>query len=221
MIIELPDIFYEARNEENFVRIVNGILEIKGEWNFEDLMIDLTYKMKGRNKCYYCRREVSEKKITIDHLFPKNFGGITITNNLEPTCRWCNNKKTNMNQYEFGVWRGLKTKEERISYYHSVVKKKARRIRNVNMKKGFDLPERWIEQWKLENIRVIRRIFNNGGRRYKKIMSFARRYNKLPRPIIVSYNGVLLDGMTTYNVAMDLYLNEVPVIVLENVIVLD
>ena len=51
------------------------------------------------------------------------------------------------------------------------------------------------------------------------MLTFARRYNKLPRTIVVSRNGKLLDGATAYEVAKKLRFVEVPVTVLENVVI--
>ena len=218
MIIELPYHFYSEKKEGNFARVHDGTLEIHGPWNFEKLMVELTYRIKGRTKCFYCRRKVEGEKITIDHLYPRDFGGITITNNLEPACRSCNSKKSNMNQYEYEVWRTISSENERRSYYHSIVSTKERRIRAPNIKKGFDLPKRWIEYRRLNTINTAKRINNSDCGKFKRIMKFVKRTGKLPRPIVISSNCMLLDGMTTYNVAEHMKLEEVPVIILENVV---
>ena len=62
-------------------------------------------------------------------------------------------------------------------------------------------------------------IDNSNGARYKSIMKFVKRNKKLPRPLVISANNVLLDGLTTFNVANAMKFEEVPVIVLENVVV--
>lgn len=218
MIIELPSRFYSEKEEGNFARVHDGRLEIHGPWDFEKLMIELSYKMKGRTRCFYCRRRVDFNKITIDHLYPRDFGGITITSNLEPACRECNSQKSNMNQYEYGVWRTISSDNERRSYYHSVVSNKRKRIRDPNIRKGFDLPKRWIEYRRLDSIQAVKHIDNKYGNKFRRIMNFVQKNGKLPRPIVISANNMLLDGATTFNVANEMKLREVPVIVLENVV---
>ena len=124
MLVELPKKFERKLNEYSFARIRDGVLELKGDFNFEKIMIELTYQMRGRTECYYCKRKVKATKITIDHMFPSDFGGVTITNNLAPACSNCNSNKSNMNQYEFRVWSSLKSREEKKSFYHNTVNRK-------------------------------------------------------------------------------------------------
>lgn len=218
MIIELPEMFYKADGKK-YVRVKNGILEIHGYWDFEKLMVQLAYEMKGKCQCYYCRKSVDPKKITIDHLFPSDFGGMSITNNLEPACQKCNSSKSNMNQYEYGVWRTIRDEEAQKNFYHSVVAKKKKRKFNAKVKKGFDLPKSWVEYRRLDSIQKISKVSNTNSNKFKRMLTFARRYNKLPRTIVVSRNGKLLDGATAYEVAKKLRFVEVPVTVLENVVI--
>lgn len=218
MIIELPERFYKEFGEYGgYAKVENGILELQCPWEFEKLMVELAYALKGRTKCCYCYREVEPNKITIDHLFPLNFGGVTITNNLEPACGSCNSSKSNLNQYEYKIWRTLSTQEEKKSFYKNTVRNKRRRKINPKIKNGFDLPKKWSEYWRLDKIQKITKVDNRGSDKYKRMYTFVSRYGKLPRPIIVSAKGVLLDGETAYAVAKELKFKEVPVIVLENV----
>lgn len=218
MIIELPERFYKADGEK-YVRVKDGILEIHGYWDFEKLMVTLAYVMKGRGRCYYCRKKVDPTKITIDHLFPSDFGGMSITNNLEPACQQCNSCKSNMNQYEFGVWRTIRDPEDQKRFYHRVVAKKRGRKLNPKIKKGYDLPTSWVEYRRLDTIQKLGKASNQGSRKFKRMLTFAKKFNKLPRTIVVSKNGILLDGATAYGVAKLLKFEEVPVTVLENVII--
>ena len=39
------------------------------------------------------KSEISMEEMTIDHMYPQDFGGPTITNNLLPSCKKCNNDK--------------------------------------------------------------------------------------------------------------------------------
>ena len=219
MIIDLPKSYYRTdETGHSFVRVEDGLLEIKGTWNFEKLMVELTYAKKG-TKCHYCNKELFPNKMTIDHLFPSDFGGITIPNNLEPACSKCNGTKSNMNEYEYRIWRSLGDSEEKNRFYHRIIRRKKARKFNVNDKKGFDLPRSWITKMSRKSIRCYSRIDNKGGKKFRKMMNFCKRYRKLPRPIIISRNDILLDGFTAFAVAKELGFRVVPVIKLDNVVV--
>lgn len=45
-------------------------------------------------KCYICKKEVSPRNITKDHVFPASFG-YSISLNMMPACEACNCKKGN------------------------------------------------------------------------------------------------------------------------------
>lgn len=142
MLVELPKKFERKLNEYSFARIRDGVLELKGDFNFEKIMIELTYQMRGRTECYYCKRKVKATKITIDHMFPSDFGGVTITNNLAPACSTCNSNKSNMNQYEFRVWSSLKSREEKkASIITQSTEKNATRGILTSQKKDMTCPE--------------------------------------------------------------------------------
>jgi 5-methylcytosine-specific restriction protein A len=46
--------------------------------------------------CYYCRRKMAYRDLTMDHLVPLARGGRSTKNNLVPACKDCNNKKKSM-----------------------------------------------------------------------------------------------------------------------------
>ena len=57
MIIRLPrKFYYTEKKNSSYAYVQNGILYIKGGVNYEDLMYELTYILKGYDKCYYCGR---------------------------------------------------------------------------------------------------------------------------------------------------------------------
>ena len=43
--------------------------------------------------CYYCRRYVGRKNLTMDHVVPLARGGRSTKGNLVPACKECNNRK--------------------------------------------------------------------------------------------------------------------------------
>lgn len=218
MIIELPNDYERCEDSENFARIREGILELKGKYDFQKIMVELTYILKGNKQCHYCQK-IAEP-ITIDHRYPVSFGGVTITNNLEPACRECNGNKADMNPEEFGIWQTLTSLEEKKRFYQKTIAKKKRRKRNENVKKGFDLPKGWIRYKDFSFIIKVTKTGNHGSAKFNKMLDFVQTYNKLPRPLVISSNNVLLDGETAYAVADALNIEEVPVIILDNVVVL-
>ena len=50
----------------------------------------------GRGVCYYCKRRVPPKELTMDHIVPIIRGGFTKKGNVVPCCKDCNNKKKYM-----------------------------------------------------------------------------------------------------------------------------
>jgi 5-methylcytosine-specific restriction endonuclease McrA len=56
--------------------------------------------------CYYCGKNVSYKKITMDHLVPLARGGRSTKENLVPSCKACNNLKKSMLPLEWEEYIG-------------------------------------------------------------------------------------------------------------------
>ena len=46
--------------------------------------------------CYYCRRQVGHKALTMDHLVPLGRGGTSIRGNVVPACKECNTRKKSL-----------------------------------------------------------------------------------------------------------------------------
>jgi 5-methylcytosine-specific restriction endonuclease McrA len=43
--------------------------------------------------CYYCRRVVGHRALTMDHIVPLGRGGRSRRGNVVPACKDCNNRK--------------------------------------------------------------------------------------------------------------------------------
>jgi 5-methylcytosine-specific restriction endonuclease McrA len=43
--------------------------------------------------CYYCRRQVGRRALTMDHLVPLGRGGRSVRGNVVPACKDCNSRK--------------------------------------------------------------------------------------------------------------------------------
>ena len=104
MIIEIPEKFYKRKARNKYAEVKNGILEIHGFWSFKRLMVEIAYELKGKHQCYYCKKPLRDSEVTIDHLYPEAYGGISVTNNLVPACKLCNNTKADMNEQEYREW---------------------------------------------------------------------------------------------------------------------
>lgn len=46
--------------------------------------------------CYYCRRRVGPRALTMDHLVALGRGGRSIRGNVVPSCKDCNTRKQSM-----------------------------------------------------------------------------------------------------------------------------
>lgn len=63
-------------------------------------------------RCYFCKTQISEQTIEIDHLTPISRGGANDYSNLAGCCFQCNKAKSNKTEAEFIHWR-----EERLKNY--------------------------------------------------------------------------------------------------------
>lgn len=46
--------------------------------------------------CYYCRRRVGTKALTMDHIVPLGRGGTSVRGNVAPSCKDCNTRKKSL-----------------------------------------------------------------------------------------------------------------------------
>jgi 5-methylcytosine-specific restriction protein A len=46
--------------------------------------------------CYYCRRRVGIRALSMDHLVPLGRGGRSVRGNVVPACKDCNSRKQSM-----------------------------------------------------------------------------------------------------------------------------
>ena len=210
MNIELP--------EQNLILskrtyIEDGVLKIKRNVSFADLMYEFTYRIKGK-KCAYCGLPLDESNMTIDHIYPRDFGGPTITNNLNPCCKICNEKKSNMTIKEFKVFKKLKSEDSKREY-----KRLIRKCQEKTRESGeYILPEGWISETNIEEIIVIINLSDDyKGRKYKLLQEYYKRYGIIKYPIVVDKNGFLLDGFLSLMLAKNLKIKEVRTVVIDNV----
>lgn len=113
MNVELPTKNLRA----NSFLIKDGILFVRNRWSLKQVMSSLTYQIKGRRECYYCHKKFFPSEMTLDHLYPQQIGGPTITNNLVPCCNECNGKKGNLTREEYFVFSHLCSTDEKLKYF--------------------------------------------------------------------------------------------------------
>ena len=102
----------------NGAAVVEGnLLYIYRPVDFRELMYALTNAIYDEGRiCYYCGAEITEKQRTMDHKYPQDFGGPTITDNLVPTCKKCNTTKGNVMEDEFKEFMQIKDTEAAKAY---------------------------------------------------------------------------------------------------------
>lgn len=63
--------------------------------------------------CYYCKREISPKDLTMDHIVPVVRGGKSTRGNVVPVCKECNGQKKYMVPLEWEQYlESLKAEDE-------------------------------------------------------------------------------------------------------------
>ena len=215
MNIKLPKQFkMESKDGERLAYIEKGVLKIKRNTSLRRVMTEITFEIKGKNRCCYCGDFVPEDEITIDHMYPQDFGGPTISDNMLPSCKKCNGEKGNLNTRQYKKY--LKAKKE--GTLRECKEEIAREQRNIRRYNKFDIPENWIAEKELSNIIAI---FNLGeehkNHKYQKIVKHYEIYGSFQRPIIIDKNGFLLDGFLTLLYAKNNELKSIPTIQLDNV----
>lgn len=208
MYMDIPERF-----KLSFAEIQSGKLYIYELLRFEDMMYEITYSLKEK-RCVYCGKRLSVHNRTLDHRYPRDTGGISITNNLFPCCSNCNSSKSNLTHDEYLVLRKL-SKRDRKKYLKHVYSYNKKIMKKI----GYKLPKKWVEERdsRLINYQIPKE--NLRGKKYYRVVEFYNENKKLPRPIIVDENYSLLDGFNILLFANDFKINTVPIIKLENVLI--
>lgn len=217
MIMNLPEEFSIGDTKlKNDAYIENGILKIRKTASFKYVVYQLTFLLKGgKHRCEYCGEIFFDKKITMDHLYPQDMGGPTITNNLIPACQRCNNEKTNMTLHEYKEYIKLKKYGENKAFLKELEIKKY----EIRGRKEYQIPKLWLCQKEITTIILDIRLNEDSSQttKYKKVQEFYLNYGYFQKPIVVDKNGFLLDGFYTVMYAKDNHIKRIPTIQLENV----
>lgn len=207
MNIELP---CKNLRANNFL-IKNGILFIRNRFALKEIMSSLTYQMKGRRKCYYCHRRFLPAEMTLDHLYPQQIGGPTITNNLVPCCNECNGKKANMTQEEYSIFSHLGNTDEKLKFSIEL----SERRKAFHQKGIYELPDEWLQTTATSSIRFHTRKISE--EEYSKKQGKFLEYGHLPKPIVVDRKMNLVDGFHWLMIARNYDIRTITIIKLDNV----
>ena len=212
MIMDLPRNFTKYGPD---VYVEDGILKIRENIPFRKLVYELTYKIKGgKHTCLYCNRKVSNNKVTLDHLYPQDLGGPTITNNLLPCCSKCNSEKSNMTSNEYKTFIRLKKTGEEKRYLKTLQQKKEI-LRKLN---EYQIPDSWLSEHEVSSILVFLQLDNaEDFDKYRKVKTFYEQYGYFQRPILIDRNGFLLDGFYNVFYAKKHNIRSLKVVQLDNV----
>lgn len=58
----------------------------------------------AKGQCHYCRRPISPKELTMDHVVPISRGGKSSKANVVPCCKECNNAKKQLLPIEWETY---------------------------------------------------------------------------------------------------------------------
>lgn len=218
MIIRLPSHFiYNNRATDSIAYVEDGILYMTKFTNFEDLMYTITYVLKGYDKCGYCGEKLTQKTRTMDHMYPRRWGGLSIPENLLPCCKKCNQDKKDMTYNQFLEWRKLSSPKARDEFYKKCLKRNLRIARNGK----FIIEREWLTPYDVRE--VVREIsFKNlDPGKSKKLSAYYNNWKQYPHPAIVSSNGWFIKGLHILHHAKKIQKRRVMAVVLENVVVMD
>lgn len=224
MIMDLPKQGFEFVKNRYVDAYINEekILKIKKEYvDFEDLMYTLTYVMKRDMVCPYCGEPIKARNLTLDHMYPRDYGGVSITNNLIPCCKKCNSQKGNLDVAEY---HHLLAKDLSVSELEKEKQKIIMIKEQKRSTKGIFLPNEWIQYLQPKDLFVRDyyknlNLFGSGTKTRRMIanMEYIRKYNSQKRPVVVDRNGYIVDGYTWYAAVLEMKkTKKVAVIMIEN-----
>lgn len=218
MKIRLPQSFIYSNRAKNISAYVkNDILYVSGYISFEDLMYTITYMVKGYDKCYYCGCELTDKNRTLDHMYPRRWGGVSIPENLVPSCKNCNQDKKDMSYDQFMRYRRLKTKSDKEKFYEKCLQANFK----VRKRSKFVLNSNWLSVYNIQELLRYMKFNKLEKTKSNNLAAYYRNWGQYTHPIIVSSNGWVFKGRHILHHAKRIKRKSVMAIVLDNVVVVD
>ena len=192
--------------------IRNGILYLRHGESYTNVIYRLTYFMKGHNYCYYCKKMFPKSEITMDHMYPRSVGGPTIPQNLLPSCKECNGKKSFMNYEQYQEY--LTLNESSQSSYMSKAYELVEGYKKIGM---YQIPSEWITPFPVDKIHTNTDFANVSTEKFDKIKKYYETYGSFQSPVILDRKHYCLDNFYILFVAKSLGIEYLPVIILDNV----
>ena len=218
MKIRLPESFIYTNRAKNISAYVkNDILYVNRSICFEELMYTITYMVKGYDKCYYCGCELTDKNRTLDHVYPRRWGGISIPENLLPSCKKCNRDKMDMSYDQFMRYRRLKNKKDKEEFYKKCVQANFK----VRKRAKFVLNNTWLSVYDVQELLRYMKFNRLDKTKSNNLAAYYRNWGQYTHPIIVSSNDWVFKGKHILHHAKSTDKKTVIAIVLDNVVVLD
>lgn len=193
--------------------INDGILYLRYGQSFQGAMYALTYFMKGRHFCYYCKKSFPRNEITMDHMYPRSTGGPTIPQNIIPACKECNTTKADMTKNQFLHYLSLHSEVEQ-SLFASKMRNLKDDYKSIGM---FEIPIEWITPIRVCKIHTSIDFANLSDSKFKKVKAYYEEHHSFQHPIILDRNLYSLDGFYILFVAKACEVPVIPAIVLNNV----
>ena len=193
--------------------IKDGMLYLRYGQSFQNAIYSLTYFMKGKKFCYYCKKKIPRNEITMDHMYPRSTGGPSIPQNLVPACRKCNFRKSDMTREQYLTFLSLPNDSER-KFYLSKLSTYKEGLKAIGL---FEIPNNWITPVKVDDIHTQIDFANISDAKYKKAKTYYEQHHQFQKPIILDRNLFSLDGFYVLFVAKSCDIKFVPSLVLENV----
>ena len=217
MKIQLPDCFeYRNKSQIGIAYVKDGTLYIDGV-GFEAVMRAITYAIKGDDTCYYCGRELTDKNRSLDHMYPRRWGGVSIPDNLIPCCRCCNYEKDGMTYAQYQKYRKIRGKTPKKEFYQECEQGNVKILKRAK----FVIERNWIEVFPLGELLKTVKFSALDKRKYCKMSAYYRHWGQYPHPVILSSNHRVLKGNHILYHAKAIGRKSVIAIVLENVVLLD
>ena len=210
------DFIYKVKGKTRAYVTNDGILKIDSRYDYwEDIMSALALQLNQIDYCLFCGKGLNEDNTVLDYMFPKKYGGVSISNNLYPCCKECVSEKEDLCMEDFWKLKNNKTEEEKEAFRNKAIQKKE----DYRYIQGFDLPDYWLSYCHIDKL-IIRKYFKDTPINLDKVKGnreYIDKYGHLQRPIIIDKNFLVIDGYRWYLAAKQKQIQNIPVIILENV----